>query len=213
MNEGAIERLVEIAGAALSDGTPRIPASLLSLVPRLESQLLKLYWARNGFYAFESALHVFPLTSDAGITDLEKWNSPALWRAEFGSLADGALFFAEDVFGGQFCVAGGGVQRFSPETGEREEIAASIEEWAALIMSDSGIQTGWPLAHDWQARFGPLAVGQRLVPKIPFVLGGEYTAQNLHAIDAVAAMRFYADIAKQTRNLPDGSQVRLRVVD
>jgi hypothetical protein len=213
MKEEPINKLVEIAGPALSDATPRIEAGLSDLATPLESQLLKLYWARNGFYAFESALHVFPMAAEPEVISLEQWNSANLWRAAFGSLALGALFFAEDAFGGQFCIADGGVVRFNPETGEREQIAASIYEWAAVILADSRMQTGWPLAHDWQARYGPLALDQRLVPKIPFVLGGEYVIQNLHALDCVAAMHFYADIARQIHDLADGSQVRLRVVD
>ena len=63
---------------------------------------------RNGFYALESALHVFPSHSSQQEIGLDKWNESALWRAEYKGVADGCLFFAEDVFGGgQFCVKDG----------------------------------------------------------------------------------------------------------
>jgi hypothetical protein len=208
VTKDGIDELVRIASPALSDGTPRLRTELAALAGYLAPQLLKLFWARNGFFAFESALHVFPATPGPTATDLLEWNSETLWKSKFGALANGALFFAEDAFGAQFCISEGAVYRFNPETGEREAIAASIDEWAALILRDSRNQTGWPVAHEWQQRFGPMPTNTRLVPKVPFVLGGEFTISNLDARDRVEAMRFYASVATQIQN-----QVRLRVVE
>jgi len=47
------------------------------------------------------------------------------------------------------------------------------------------------------------------MPKIPFFLGGAYSMENLWAGDAIEGMRLKADLAIQTKNLPDGSQVRI----
>ena len=41
-------------------------------------------------------------------------------------MANGALFFAEDVFGGQFCLRSDGVYTFDPETGDFDKLASSI---------------------------------------------------------------------------------------
>ena len=59
---------------------------------------------------------------------------------------------------------------------------------------------------------GPLLEGLRLIPKTPFILGGEYNVENLFAFDAVKGMRYRADIWKQIRNLPDGASVQLKVI-
>jgi hypothetical protein len=101
------------------------------------------------------------------------------------------------------------MDRFNPETGNIEVVATSLEGWAERILADYTVETGWPLAHEWQRRYGPLPVQERLIPKIPFVLGGAYDTDNLYAIDAVKGMRFRADIARQIRDLPDGTQVKL----
>jgi hypothetical protein len=45
--------------------------------------------------------------------------------------------------------------------------------------------------------------------KIPFFLGGACSMENLWAGDAVEGMRFKADLAIQTINSPDGTQVRI----
>jgi len=47
------------------------------------------------------------------------------------------------------------------------------------------------------------------MPKIPFFLGGTYSMENLWCGDAVEGMRVKADLAIQTRNVPDGDQVRI----
>ena len=89
-------------------------------------------------------------------------------------MAEGLLFFAEDAFGGQFALRDEHVVTFDPETGEAQALASSIEDWADQLLADFEFLTGQPLAHDWQARNGALPPGERLVPKVPFVLGGEY---------------------------------------
>ncbi|HKJ51573.1 MAG TPA: SMI1/KNR4 family protein, partial [Gammaproteobacteria bacterium] len=70
-----------------------------------------------------------------------------------------------------------------------------------------------PLAHQWQVIHGQLPARKRLVPKIPFVAGGEFSIENLFLIDAVEGMKYRADIAIQIKDLPDGTQVKLNIVD
>jgi len=92
-------------------------------------------------------------------------------------------------------------------------MAESLESWAAEILGDYKFRTGYPLAHDWQLRNGVIADGTRLVPKRPFVLGGDFSVDNLYVLDSVRGMRLRADLAAQLRDLPDGATVNYRVVD
>ncbi|MGH9568101.1 MAG: SMI1/KNR4 family protein [Candidatus Angelobacter sp.] len=178
----------------------------------LGPELFNMLQKKNGFYAFESALHVFPIRCDlTNEMDLETWNSDTLWRNGYANLVQGLLFFAEDILQDQFCLSQQGVVRFKAETGETAIMAGSLEDWAGLITSNYQFETGWPLAHDWQASNGALPRGKRLMPETPFFLGGEYSVTNLWAGDALQGMRFKADIAIQTRDLPPGEKVRLRV--
>ncbi len=174
---------------------------------------------RNGFYAFESALHIYPSSPErAGETDpaspmsLERWNEPDLWRNDYGDLANGLAFFAEDIFGTQFALSQAGVGAFDPETAEVEILAPDLDGWAQLILSDSDYLTGHPLAHRWQAQFGPIPPGSRLVPKLPFVLGGEFELENVTAMDAVKGMKWRATVAEEVRQLPDQTKNRLRLI-
>ena len=78
-----------------------------------------------------------------------------------------------------------------------------------MILSDYSYRTGHPLAHDWQIRHGPLPAGQRLAPKVPFVVGGKFLVENLYATSDVEGMRFRGSVARQIREVPDGAQVVL----
>lgn len=175
--------------------------------------LLPLLNIKNGFYAFEGALHVL---SDIGTKQeygVFEWNSSELWRREYMDMAEGCLFFAEDVFGGQFCLRDGRVFSFDPETGELKPIAESAEAWSTEILKNYEFWTGYPLAHDWQKAHGTLPIGSRLVATTPFVLGGEYIVTNLHAVESARAMRLRASIAMQIRDLPDGVGATLKVIE
>lgn len=176
-------------------------------------ELQALLERRDGFYGFESALHVFPYHPSPEEHGVVAWNHPDLWRGEYQGLTDGVLFFAEDVFGVQFCVRESRVETFDPETGAFEAMASGIEAWAQRILDDPRGWTGYPLAHAWQVAHGPLRAGQRLVPLRPFVLGGAFSVENLRAVEAVAGMRARAAVAVQIRDLPDGARIELKVVD
>jgi hypothetical protein len=180
---------------------------------RTGQELTELLESRNGFYALESALHVLPAGRAFVAASLDDWNAADGWRAAYGDMAEGLYFFAEDVFGGQFALGDDQVLTFEPETGEAKPLASSIEDWADQLLADYEFLTGQPLAHEWQVRNGALAPGQRLVPKVPFVLGGDYDASNVYAVDAAVGMELRGELATQLRDLPDGAKVTYRVVD
>ena len=200
-----IERLLAVSSEPKADGPRTWPTS----VP---PELVALLGARNGFYAFASALHVRALDDELGRGDgLVGWNAPTRW---IDSYEDPALaerwFFGEDVFGDQFCLHRGRVERMEAETGQFSEVASSLDAWAERVLDDFETETGYEMARDWQAQHGPLAAGFRLVPRKPFVLGGVSEVANLVAKEEVAGMRMRGRFAARIRNLPDGKKVRIR---
>ena len=105
--------------------------------------------------------------------------------------------------------------RLSPEDCYCEVIAANR---AALDQ----LSTDQEFLHDWYMtalvslandKCGPLAEGRKYCLKIPGVLGGEYGGDNLATAPLVELVRMSGDIARQIKELPDGAQVKLRVVD
>lgn len=205
------DKLLSNASSFLSEHEPQISAELLSLAGSLTDDLLRILRQRNGFYALESALHVFPTHSSPQEIGLDDWNENTLWRSAYKELADGCLFFAEDLFGGQFCIKDNLIYTFDPETGALDYLADDMESWAKAIISDYEVLTGYSLAHQWQQQNGQLPKKKRLLPKMPFVAGGEFKLDNLYLADAVEGMRFRANIANQIKDLPDGAQIKFNV--
>jgi hypothetical protein len=204
-------KLLSVASEPLL--TPPHPreAERLSSIGAKSAELWEILLWKNGWYAFESALHLFPLGTRENILDLQDWNSESLWRSEYKELASDCFFFAEDTFGSQFCFKEGQIHTFDPETGRTRIFASHLGEWAGKILDDYNLYTGYPVAHEWQRLHRPLTQGERLLPKTPFVFQGAYTVENLYALDCVEGMKLRASIAIQLRDLPDGSRVRLRV--
>jgi hypothetical protein len=69
------------------------------------------------------------------------------------------------------------------------------------------------LLHLWQEKNGALPIGARFMPKLPFVLGGKYSLDNLYALSAVSGMRSRGNLARQLKEVPDGARVEFRVVE
>lgn len=208
-----LDKLLSSACSSLSENAPFLSEQLLGLAGSLSDDLLSMLCKRNGFYALESALHVFPSHSDQQEVGLDKWNDDALWRNEYQGMTDGCLFFAEDIFGGQFCIRENKIYTFDPETGALDHLADDIEGWAKEIISDYEVLTGYSLAHQWQEHNGQIPANKRLLPKVPFVAGGEFALDNLYLNDAVEGMKFRAEIANQIKDLPDGAQIQFNAVD
>ena len=206
----SIEKLLSIASEPLASKPMSMPELFRAYA--LGPELFLMLEGENGFYAFESALHVLPLTDDQD-TGLLGWNGGSLWRSEYQDLAEGLLFFAEDILQDQFCLSSksAGVFRFHAETGQTVHFADSVETWAARILSDYRRETGYPFAEQWQTKNGPLPRGKRLMPKKPFFLGGEYSIENMWAGNALDGMRLKGELAMQTRHLPEGSNVQLKI--
>lgn len=82
-----------------------------------------------------------------------------------------------------------------------------------MVLGGDELLTGYPVAHEWQARHGALVEGQRLVPRLPFVTGGAFEIDNLCSAHAVEGMRARGSLAVQIRDLPDGAKIRYRIVE
>ncbi len=210
---GNLDKLLSSASSALNTDEPALSGDLKNLAGSLLEDMLNMLRMRNGFYTLESALHVFPATSNSQGLGLDNWNNDSLWRGEYRGMANGCLFFAENVFGEQFCIKANKIYTFDSETGELKYLADNFDGWAKEIINSYEALTGYPLAHQWQERNGQLPLGKSLLPKVPFVAGGKFTLDNLYLNDAVEGMKFRAYIVNQIKGLPDGAQIQFKIVD
>lgn len=207
-----IEKLLSYAERAITDNPPQITSDFWNGSARLFAELLGLLNKRNGFFAFDKALHVFPAqpsTQKPSGYDIIDWNRRGLWKNAFPEQVQRLLCFAEDIFGCQWVLQKDHIGKFDPETGEVTPFADSFENWAEQIVENASIETGWPLSQQWIQKNGDLPANCRLNPRMLFVLGGSFEVENLFAVDAAEGMRFRGDIARQIRDLPDGTKIKI----
>lgn len=206
------DKLLQISSPRIGLDIDILPEEIRGRLGKLEDEYRDIVVERNGFYAFESALHFFPVSSQADIMNAVEWNSRTLWRTHYGNLLpDNAFFFAEDIFGGQFTIFDNRIWQMDPETGSLDAIADSLEEFCRELLSDFEVLTGHPLANEWQSANRSLPQGIRLLPKMLFVMGGDYSVENLYQLDAVKGMQLRGDIATQIKDVPDGAKMKLVV--
>jgi len=208
----ALTKLLGVSSDALLPLWGNADAKLLEALGEIPVSLLDLLRCKNGFFAFESALHVYPLGCSSSSLDLVQWNEPRGWRYEYGDLLGmPVIFFAQDIFGNQFGISDQAVFLFYSEFAEIEPVAKNLDDWADVFLSDWKGLSGFDLAHEWQIQNRPVTEGERLIPKIPFVVGGKYDLTNLYAGRIMAAMRFRGSLARQLAKIPNGTPISLQI--
>ncbi len=194
----ALTKLLAVAGPALGEPGTTAPVGLPPVLAPLWAQ-------RNGWVAFWSALEVFPLGPSAGGPDVAAVN--ATLAEAFGPLAAGHVAFGQDLFGVLLTWHDDHACAFDPETAEHEPIAGDLDGWAAAMLDAHEELVGSAFAFEWQERHGPLEPGERLVPLLPFVLGGEYDDANLEPRGTLRALRERSALARVVAALPDGAEI------
>ncbi len=105
--------------------------------------------------------------------------------------------------------------RLCPEDCYCKVIATNRAELDALSTDQKFLQDWYmsalvSLAVD---QCGPLADGRKYCLKTPGILGGAYGGDNLAIAPQVELVRFSGDVARQIEELPDGAQIKLRIVE
>lgn len=206
----ALGKLIEIGGAPFVRNSEYV-GDAVEYLGDTGSAIRDVLVRKNGFFCFEAALRFFPSTTVESSCGISEWNSSNLWKNDYQGLADNIFCFAEEIFGRQFVVQDEKIAVFEPETGGLEVIATSLEDWASRMLLDYRQMTGHPLAHEWQSVHGTLHPRHRLMPKRPFVLGGEYSIKNLVSVDSVGMMKSLGNLAFQLHDLPDGAKVKFKM--
>ena len=105
--------------------------------------------------------------------------------------------------------------RLCPEDVYCKVVAESNEAYESLLKN-------YEFTSDWEmvelvrkarAKLGPLPEGHRFCLKIPALLGGTYDVANIGTAPLHELVLFSGDLARKTKDLPEGTPIQLRVVD
>ena len=105
--------------------------------------------------------------------------------------------------------------RLCPEELSCKIVALNRTELDALS-TDQEFLADWymgALVEAAKDKLGPLEEGRKYYMVTPGVLGGEYGISNIKTLPLVELIRLSGDLGKQIKDLPDGAQVKLKVVD
>ena len=105
--------------------------------------------------------------------------------------------------------------RLCPEDLYCEIVADSREELDKLSNSQEFLEDWYMqvLVDQAKERLGLLPEGRKYCLVTPSPLGGEYSISNIKTAPLLEMVRFSGDIAHQIKDLPDGAQIKLKVVD
>ena len=166
--------------------------------------------SKNCGFFYGKSLQMYAFSSLYTFNDIENINS--LLKGEYGIVMNGLVSFAQDLFGNQFCFNknDASIIFFNAETGERESVASSYIDWINVLDDELEYFTGVNVLRTWLSD-NLFKFDQRLCPKIPFIMGGEFKVNNLYAGTFPEYIKANSNIAKQVYNLPDGTKVKLNI--
>jgi len=98
----------------------------------------------------------------------------------------------------------------------RQLVRLGSEEAARSYMADPEVEMVWhaqKLVDAGRIRLGPPGEGQVYALTPEAMLAGDYAPENLVLMDLADLVSFAGQVAYQTRDLPDGAPVRLKVTD
>ena len=203
-----IDKLVEISQEISTENVIEEEfIKFIDIYGVIDRSYVNLMLKRNGLICFESALQIYPF--DKSNMSLKNINNNEIWK-KYLFINHSYFCFAQDLFGLQFCFTNQGIEIFNTETGEFSFLTDTFENWIQMILNDYNYLTGYEIGHEWQKKFRKLQLSERLNGKIPFVLGGSYSIENLYPINLINLLDFRADLANQIYNLEDGQQIILK---
>lgn len=105
--------------------------------------------------------------------------------------------------------------RMCPEDVYCKVVAENRDELDKLSQDQDFLEDWYmaALVNQAQESVGTLTDGRKYCLVIPGLLGGAYDSSNIKSAPLVELIRFSGDIAQQIRDLPDGAQIELKVVD
>jgi hypothetical protein len=167
----------------------------------------------NGLTAFDGGLRIFGATTGL-VPALPDWNKLESWRSEYRELIKKSfVFFAEDVFGNQFAFDGERVVYFDAENGRATPFANSFSEWLSTILEDPADTLQLMTYKNWLKQGQQLQPSEHLCPTYPFIVKADPPLHELYPVNSVEDMRHKGHFALQIKDIPDGTQIKIKVIE
>jgi hypothetical protein len=128
---------------------------------------------------------------------------------------DPAEVVATNAFGNLVVRASDGAYwRICPEELSCEQVAGNAEEFATLSAEEE-FRTDWEMARLVELareKLGPVPAGRCYCLKLPGVIGGKYEPANIGTISLDELISFSGDLADQIKDVPEGGNIQIEIV-
>ncbi|MGH7627284.1 MAG: hypothetical protein ACREOJ_18455 [Gemmatimonadaceae bacterium] len=183
-----------------------------AILADLPAELSTLLLEDNGLIAFDGGLHIRGACNSPDWHSLRAaWRGPgAFWRS-YDTLQPEDIPFAEDCLGDQYLLRKAAVMHLSGETGEISERATSLTEFLNEVVLDPMRALSLEPLHEFRSGGSRLKPGQLLNVYPPFCATFE-GPRSYRAIPSAEQHAFLGALAKQLRDLPDGTAVEFKVL-
>ena len=162
----------------------------------------------NGGSILENSLNFYGVLPNP--LELEFFYNNHLFGKYYGDLFPNVLVFAEDIFGNQFAfLENNKIGFINIETACIDDTFENFEYFISNFSSSPDYFSGFSIANKWIAKNGEIHPSQRLSPIKPFVIGGSYDLENLHLLEKESLFAYTSFLAKQIKDLPDGTNITL----
>jgi hypothetical protein len=184
----------------------------LDTLAKLPNALASLLQQSNGFVQFHGGLHVRgACLAPAWHSLRDAWLGDDAFQRLYPDVSPNDIPFAEDCMGDQFLLREGMVWRLYGETGELEPLDVTVKEFLDNVQEDPGEHLGLHPLLQFQRDGGNLQPGQLLSAYPPFCSEQSEDGVSLRAIPNLERRRFLADLARQIRDMPDGTNVKFDI--
>ncbi|QPB41637.1 hypothetical protein [Rodentibacter haemolyticus] len=166
-------------------------------------KLKDLFSYKNGFVAFEGCLRILPLV------DIENERTIYSWNKFLNFETKEYIFFGDNVLGDGFCTYKNLFYKYDFESGDLEFMGNTLEDFSKELIINYNYYTGYSIAKQWMETQSVVSFNDVLMPKIPFILGGEYSINNLYMSNIYESIQLKQYIYNKTKESEDGEKIKL----
>jgi hypothetical protein len=179
------------------------------ILNELPASLAAIILEENGVVAFGGGFHIRGACHNPPWHSLrEAWRGSSAFHCNYPNLRPTDIPFAEDALGDQFVLREEVVHRLATETGDLQSLATDVVTFIAQIEADPITTLSLEPLVAFERTGGRLEPGQLLSVYPPYCVGAE-GARSFRAIASSDRLDFLASLARQIRDLPDGTAIRL----
>ena len=184
------------------------------ILARLPVPLAEHLRESNGYIHFHGGLHVRGACFEPAWHSLRAaWEGEAAFHRLYPDVHPDDVPFAEECLGDQFLLRKETVWRLFAETGEMESLEVDFLGFLQEVKREPVEFLGFHPLLAYEKEGGRLAPGQLLAAYPPFCAEEAEEGVTVSAVPTDERRRFLAELASKIRELPDGGQIDMRVLE